>query len=301
MGFRNVKAFNDAHESGRNWMVSFRKAVAAANTTVAGHWYDYSYAGGNPIANYYASAPLEAATLDSKKGIWVPRMSGDETQWIHRWGLMSLSASATSVTNGNQGFRLLDYVMYYPFVDGDSTDLQEMTNDVTLPRYEDGAGLEIMAVCQAATIGGGIFTVNYTDANDVARVSGEVRCHSATVPPGALMAGIGVAGAAHCFIPLAADGNGVKSIQSVTFSVANGGLMALVIVRPLWTTWLREESRRTTTGTLESFGDSAEREIVTSGVPVEIKDGAFLGFIGKGSFGSLASSVVSGMLETVWS
>lgn len=65
--------------------------------------------------------------------------------------------------------------------------------------------------------------------------------------------------------------------------------------------WLREESRRTTAGTIESFGDAAEHESMrTRGGIVEIKDGAFLGIMGLGANGSLASSVLSGTIETVW-
>jgi hypothetical protein len=65
--------------------------------------------------------------------------------------------------------------------------------------------------------------------------------------------------------------------------------------------WLREESRRTTTGVVESFGDCAEHECMrTFAGMVEIKDGAFLGILGQGTAGSLASSVLVGTLETVW-
>ena len=75
-----------------------------------------------------------------------------------------------------------------------------------------------------------------------------------------------------------------------------------MLVKPLQTLWLREESRRTTAGTLESFGDAAEHEALrTRAGTVEIKDGAFLGILGQGSAGSLASSVLVGTLETVWS
>ena len=78
-------------------------------------------------------------------------------------------------------------------------------------------------------------------------------------------------------------------------------LVALVLVRPLETTFVNEECRRTTTGTLESFGDATEKEALrTRAGIVEIKDGAFLSIIGQGTQGSLASAPLVGTLETVW-
>jgi hypothetical protein len=94
---------------------------------------------------------------------------------------------------------------------------------------------------------------------------------------------------------------GVRSVESVNFSVANGGLCAIVLVKPLMTLWLREGSRRTTSGTVESFGDAAEMEGLRTKPLVEIQDGAFLGIVGRGANGSLASSVLVGTIETVWS
>ena len=112
----------------------------------------------------------------------------------------------------------------------------------------------------------------------------------------------GAQGGLVAFVPLNAGVKGVRSVESVNFSVANGGLCCVVLVKPLQTQWLREESRRTTTGTVESFGDAAETEAMTTrGGMVEIKDGAFLGIMGMGANGTLASSVLVGTLETYWS
>ena len=103
------------------------------------------------------------------------------------------------------------------------------------------------------------------------------------------------------FIPLNANVRGVKRIVSVNFSVAHGGLCAIVLVKPLETTYVNEESRRTTTGTLESFGDVTEKEALrTRAGIIEIKDGAFLALLGQGSQGSLASAPLVGTIETVW-
>lgn len=301
-GFSNVRAFAAAaSDTGRHWISTYRKAVPAS-ATVAGQWADYGYFGGNPIPNYYASAPLEAAVLDPAKGIIAPRVDVGEQIWLHRWTAMSAAASATSTTNANQALMLLDYLLYYPFVDMDAAgEDQTMTGATGLPRYSDGVGVQMMVVAQSPTVGGGRFTISYTDSDNNAQVSPSLYC-AAAQPAGAIVSAVSGAGGLLPFVPLNAGVKGVKSVQSVNFSVANGGLCAVVLVKPLQTLWLREESRRTTAGTLESFGDAAEHEALrTRAGTVEIKDGAFLGILGQGSAGSLASSVLVGTLETVWS
>ena len=49
-------------------MTGYRKLTTAV--TIAGQWFDFSYAAGNPVANYYASVPLTSATVDADRGIY---------------------------------------------------------------------------------------------------------------------------------------------------------------------------------------------------------------------------------------
>lgn len=301
MAFSSVRSFVDAAtDEGKHWISTYRKAVAST-ATIAGQWYDYSYAGGNPIANYYASAPLESAVLEGDKGIVLPKVTGSDL-YLHRWTAMSAAASATSTANQNQALFLLDYLMYYPFVDMDAVgEDQGMTQVATLPRYTSGVGVQMMLVAQSITTGGGRFTINYTDSDDVPQVTPSLFC-AAAQPSGALVNAVTAVGGLTPFVALNAGVKGVKSVQSVNFSVADGGLCAVVLVRPLWNLWLREESRRTTAGTLESFGDAAEAETLRTRVGlVAVDPGAFVGILGRGAAGSLATSVLAGSLETVWS
>jgi hypothetical protein len=300
-GFRNVRALSQSlTDDGKYWISTFRKA-ATASATVTGQWFDYSYVGGNPIANYYAAAPLEAAVLEPEKGIIVPRMLASEKQFLHRLTVMSAASSATSTTNQNQSMYLLDYLMFYPFVDMDAAgEDQVMIQSTSLPRYSDGVGVQMMCVSQSTTVGGGRFTITYIDSDDVQQTTPSMFCGAAQ-PPGTLVNAVLAVGGLTPFVPLAAGVKGVKSVVSCNFSVANGGLVAIVLVHPLETIWLEEECRRTTAGTLESFGAPTEKEALwMRGGMVEIKDGAFLSILGQGVAGSLASSVLVGTLETVW-
>lgn len=300
-GFKNVKALAAAlTDDGKVWLSTFRKALSAT-ATITGQWFDYSYAGGNPIPNYYAASPLTAAELEAAKGIIVPRMSGTDRQFLHRFHVMSAAASATGTTNQIQHLILMDYLLYYPFVDMDDAGSdQAMDNTTVLPRYTDGVGVQMMVVAQSPSVGGGRFTITYTCSDDVQYTTGSMFCGAAQ-PAGALVQAVVGTGGLTPFVPLNAGVRGVKRVDSVNFPVANGGLCAVVLVKPLIDSFINEESRRTTAGTLESFGDAYEKEALTgyAGM-VEIEDGAFLGFIGRGTTGSLASSVLVGAIETVW-
>jgi hypothetical protein len=298
-GFRTVRAWAESEADGRSWLSFFRK-VPPSTATIAGQWFDYSTASGVPVPNYYASSPLVAATLEAREGIYVPEQTG--TRWLKSTTVMSAAASATATTNQKQPLMLLDYLLYYPFIDLDAAgDEQATDNTVTLPRYDDGEGVRAMVVAQAPTVGGGTFTVNYTDSDGTDRTSATVFC-AAAQPSGALVAAVTAAAGVTPFLPVAAGVRGIRRINSVTVGVANGGLAAIVLVRPLEMSYAREECRRPTSSPAESFGDAAQIERVRMRAgSQELKAGAFLGFIGMGVAGSLASAPLVGMIESFWS
>jgi hypothetical protein len=299
-GFHNVSEWAASVLDGQSWISSFRKMPGSV--TIAGQWFDFSYAAGMPPANFYASAPLVAAVLDGKEGIFHGPDVSPAKKFIHRITTMMGAASATTVTCQNVRLQLLDYLLYYPFVDMDAAgEDQALTNVVTLPRYTDGEGVMAMIVAQGQTVGGGTFTVNYTNSDGTpGRVSNAHYC-AAAQPAGALVSSITAAAGVSPFIALQSGDKGVRSIQSVNFSVANGGIAALVLVKPLQPHLQREEARRTTSGVVTSFGSPKEVESITARAgATEIQDGAFLSFIGQTIAGSVASSQLVGTLETVW-
>lgn len=298
-GFSSLSEIVDSFEAGKTWISTFRKQVPAS-ATISGQWYDYSYAGGNPIPNYYAASPLVAARLESDKGIILPTISGDEKIFLHRLTVMSAASAATVATSQNQACYLMDYLLFYPFVDMDAAGEDQITdNTVTLPRYTDGIGVQMMVVAQSVTIGGGRFTISFIDSDDNPQTTTSMFC-AAAQPPGAIVSAVLATGGLTPFVPLPAGVKGVKQITSVNFSVANGGLCSVVLVKPIDTFHIYEECRLST-GTIESFGDATELECCSlRGGMTEIKSGAFLSVLGQGSAGSLASSVLVGILEVVW-
>lgn len=297
--FKNVKAWAKSCETGNYWCSPFRK-VPPSTATITGQWFDYSTASGVPIPNYYASSPLVAATLDPKEGIYIPEQL--TSRWLQRTIVMSAAASVTGTTNQNQPLVLLDYLMYYPFIDLDAAgEEQTMDNSsAQLTRYTDGVGVQMMLVAQAPTVGSGTFQVKYIDNNDVEQTTSVVYC-AAAQPSGALVNATGNAAGVQVFIPLNAGVRGVKSVVSFTQLVANGGLAVLVLVKPLDMSYAREECRRPTSSPTESYGEAMEFErIRQKSGSIKIENGAFLGWIGKGNAGSLASAPLVGVIESFW-
>jgi hypothetical protein len=289
-GFANCRELGaNLADNGKTWISTFRK-VPSATATIAGQWYDYGYASGNPIPNYYAAEPLRGAVLEYDKGIIVPRMAGTDRQFLHR--LTVMSAGSTSST---QPLILLDYLLYYPFFDMDAAgELQSTSGSTTLPRYTDGRGVQMMVVAQSPTVGGGRFTITYVDADNATKTTESMYCGAAQ-PSGAIVSAVVGTGGLTPFVPLVGNSGGVKSVTSCTFSVANGGLCAIVLVRPLEVTQTLESCA------VAAVGAAVEKEAMRlRGGIVEIKDGAFLSLIGQGVAGSLASSPLVGAIETVW-
>lgn len=298
-GFRNIGEYAGADEAGQVWQTGFRKAVASAATTTNA-WIDYTYFAGSPPANFYASTPLAAAVLEANRGIYVPTVA-PATQHVKNLMLMSSASSATSTTNGRQQVALCDYLLYYPFIDTDAIgEEQTLDNTITLPRYIAQGG-QVVAVAQSAASAVGQFTFSYTNQDGVA---GRVSQNNYTfiVAGGGQVVGASGAGASYNpFCYLQVGDTSVRSIESVTFTAAGGGLMCLVIVKPLLKTVVTQECRRTISGNLESYGSCTEfASIIHQAGAPQIHDGAVLGLLAAGYAGTLASSILSGILETVW-
>jgi hypothetical protein len=299
MSFRNVSEWAQCFDAGRFHITAFRKQVASA-ATAANDFVDYTYFAGNPVANFYASAPLEAALVESNKGIFLRDVG--KSQFIKDFCTMSAAASATNATNQNQRLTLCDYLMYYPFIDTDAVgDQQDMVQTVTLPsRYPNGG--QIMCVAQSASSTVGTFTLSYTNQDGVAGRTSQVTYTKAVAGGGILVSSPtnSVAGSLP-FVNLQAGDTSAISVESCTFTAAGGGLMAIVIVKPLFDSINTQECRRTTTGNLESYGAATHLESFIHQQTPEVKQGAVLGVVGLGNAGSLAYSILTGVLTTQWS
>lgn len=187
-------------------------------------------------------------------------------------------------------YRLLDYLLYYPFVDGDSIDLQETDNTVTLPRYTDGDGVLAMVVATAPTTGGGAFTYSYVDDAGNAQTSPSIAFSTASASIASLATSQqAVASGGRPFLPMASGSKGIRRITGVQLSSATGGNMAFVLVRPIADFAIYEAD----TPSVQQY----VREM--PGAP-RIYDGAYLGMI-MSCAATVAAGVVIGSITTAWS
>jgi hypothetical protein len=281
MGFHSVAELATAMTEGRTHFCSFRKVPSQATTAL--WWADLSMASGNPPPNYYAAAPLTAKTLDDFDGIFHGDDKAPATKHLTALGLMTPTANVVGE------FMLCDYLLYYPFVDGDESAVQTMTNTVTLPRYTDGDGVQVMAVALTPTTGSGTFTFDYVDQNGNPQTSPVQTCASAANIATIVTSAAAVTGAQGPFLTLATGSTGVRSITSATFILPNGGLVALVLVKPLTTLAIREVNTMAETTAL----------VGRPGAP-RIYDGAYLGLITRCA-GTIAAGLLTGYATFAWS
>lgn len=282
-GFRNFAELGQAAES-RTHMATWRKSPGYAGQIAC--WYDLSMAPGNPNPNYYASTPLISSALSRSGDGGInhgPNAPGGMAKYL-------LRSTSISLATTPYRFVLCDYLLYYPFVDTGDTSAQTMTNSVSLPRYTDGEGVMMIPVIVAPASGYTAFTVNYTNSQGVAgRVTPLIRGNIGTVN-GYLLgsyAGSNIGDFAAPFLPLQLGDTGVRSIQSVSFSVNDVALVTFVLVKPL-----ADTASINATGAVErTYGLNFQ------GAP-KIEDDAYLNLL-MFSGGAVANGNIHGIIETI--
>lgn len=218
---RNFADVVAAYDEGRYWQYEIRKVAGSLSP---GRWFDLAYTGGLPLANYYASTPLEMATLNGDRGVY--KGSPDTGQkYIHKICLSSIGTN-----NFVLNLMALDYLAYVPFIDLDSTDQQDIAT-IDLPRYTDGQGVRVMAVSQGAGTGVTTLTMRYLNQDGVEKTASTVLDTSGNPVGGLLQTSTSSTG--RMWLQLATGDYGVRKILSVTNSTSVGALCALVFVKPL--------------------------------------------------------------------
>ena len=287
---------DDSYIHGKYTYSTFRKVSATAAT--AGYWVDLSMTTGNPVPNYYVGSELMATVPLNwyKKSIWHGGAVSPNKKYLHKICMFCGSAAGAPCP-----FQLCDYLMFYPLIDMDNTDEQFFTNygtEVTtttdpgaavLPRYTEGAGVNAILVATNPYVGGAYFQISYTNQNGVAGSISKVALTNTSTNIGTLVnshtAGVNRYGA---FIELAYGDTGIRSVQSITFSAPNGGLAALVLLKPIATMMTMETTAW------------AEFDFVTHKPSLpRIYDGAYLNFLAMPS-ATIAAIPIIGEITTIW-
>lgn len=279
-GFTSNGSAWAAWDSGKVAAFNFRKMPSQATTST--WWADLSMAAGSPPPQYYAAEPLKAGVIDGWKGIFHGANQAPAQKYLLDLGIQTQSTSFVG------HYKLLDYILAYPFIDLSESAYQPMTNTVSLPRYADGISLSVMFVANAPTVGGGTFTFNYIDDADVERTSPVQTCVDASVPIASLITSKPAIAGYGPFLPLLTPSKGIKRITGYQQIVSDGGLGTLVIVKSLADIAVRE------------INTTSESVYVGPGInPPRIYDGAYLNCIVQCA-GSIAGVAVSGQGNIVW-
>jgi hypothetical protein len=282
-----IKTAVDSELEGRTRFSEFVKNVN--QVTTAGLWYDISGASGNPRAKqWFDAAPLVAQQIKQSTdgGIYHgANIGSSQTKYLR-----FLRVACASATPLPMPVMLMDYLLYYPSIEDGNTDPQTMDNTLTLPRYADGKGVQMMAVTISSRTGGQSFSVNYTNSDGVAgRITPNVLQNAAAAPGTVTTAATATSGSPPGpFIPLQGDDKGVRSVESVTMNGADTGFFALILVKPIAQTIIR------------GIDAPYDKDLILFANELEpIQDDAYLSLLTLPN-GSLSGLAVRGGIRTIW-
>lgn len=286
-GYTGIKSFVESVNGDGEIIGPFTWRKAPTQVTTAGVWFDLSMSPGNPTPKYWFDAlPLTSVQIKQSTDGGLYHGGNVSPKYKFLKEIMLLGTASTALP---MPMILCDYLMYYPTIDESVTDVQNMNNTVSLPRYTDGAGVQIIAVSTATRIGGFGFTISYTNQNGVAgRTTSLVLENSAALVGSLVNTASATAGMSSPFIPLQGNDSGVRSIQSVTMNGSDVGLFTLILVKPLITTQLL------------GIDAPVEKEfLLNEGKLTRIQDDAFLNWLVLPQ-GALNATTIHGTITTVF-
>lgn len=296
-GFKSISEVVNCELEGRVRNYIWRKTPS--QVTTIGIWYDLSMSPGMPTPKYwFDAAPLIAKqiTQSSDGGFYHgPNVSPSE-KYLRTITTQAQATSTTQATPMNA--ILLDYLLYYPSIDDGTLDEQVMDNTVTLPRYTDGVGVQMMAITTGVRTGGQTFQVKYTNQDGVTgKLSSICTQNAAAFIGGITNSDRAIQNSANWMIPLAAGDTGVRAVESVTMiSGTDVGLFTIILVKPLAQTCFRE-------GGISTAGTIAvpyEKDfLVPTTDIIRIYDNAFLNFVVLPQ-ASLSTTMLRGDLKVIW-
>lgn len=286
MALSGIRQLVDAELEGRSRRYTWRKTPS--QTTTAKVWFDLAMSPGNPPPKYWFDAPpavAKAVSQSTDGGIFHGANTSPQSQYLRL-----ITAQTATVTSLPLTLILCDYLLYYPSIDDSTTDPQILDNSITLPRYTDGEGVQVIAISVAGRTGGQTFSFSYTNSDGVSGRTSQTVQQNTSAAIGSVVTSGGATNlcSGNPFIGLQAGDTGVRSIESVTMNGADVGLFTLILVKPLAQTAIKEITA------------PYEKDFfLLSSQVTEIKDDAYLNFLCLPQ-GTLAATALIGDLKVVW-
>lgn len=261
-------------------------------------WQDWAFQAGQPAydARIGAANTLTPIVAVKNDAIYFPDIPAGMERKLHKLLIRPL---ATGISQATIDFVLYDLVAYYPLIDGDSTDPQDMDNTLSLPRYTDGEGLRLVMVNHVSpSTAGGTMILDYTDSQGVDR--------STTLSVGvtginAVCSGVRSGASTDTgplTVSLGGGVTGIRSVNRVTYTSPPGGLHCLYIVKPL--AQFTHFHDALAQGLFEKHAIEVDFALKDGWRMPTIKDGAHLSFFYRNNGGARATSFF-GLADFVWS
>ena len=233
MTFRTVGDIALATEQGRTHSQMYFKPTYPFGG--AGQWSDCASTTGTPIYQAYVSAQKTSTPLinTGNLGIYTgPELALPQAKYLLSYNFVAGGSGAPA-----SGI-LCDYLMFYPFIDCDDTNVQDMAQADSLPRYTNGEGVFCFVVTQVPNVAGSsaAMTMEYQDHEENLQTTTVRLLGNTTI--GVLMntSEVGKSGALSNrspFVDYGAPVKGIKSIKNVKLDVPLGGFACLVLAKPL--------------------------------------------------------------------
>lgn len=283
LGFREIA---ESERDGFTFISGWRKQPT--QTTGAGIWFDLSMSPGNPRPNNYIGPSGVFTPMSQSEDGGIPHGGNvfPKTKMLRIFEAQTATAAATPLT-----LHLLDYLGFYSFIDESDTDEQFLDNTISLPRYTNGNGVQIMPVVVAPQVGGSSgFVVTYTNSNGVSGRKTPRHVITTQAINGTIASSSGsVADSRAPFMALQSGDTGVLRVDSIQFDgVGDIGLLALVLVKPIAKHYIR------------GINAPSERDYFTddAALPV-IQDDAYLNLLSLPA-GNLSGAPIFGYIKTLW-
>ncbi len=181
MTIQSLSDINNSFDAGRFHVQRFTKNAGTAHAKV---WADPSYASGQPPydARVGTAATFTPAIAQKNDAIYFPSIAAG----MERYLVEAQVWTNQNTYNGPINMQFFDLLGYYPLIDGDSNDIQDCTNDLTLPRYSDGVGVHMVMVNHIApALQNGLTVISYTNSNDgIKSISGDLLIPCSTTTTG---------------------------------------------------------------------------------------------------------------------
>lgn len=282
---RGIKELVDAELDGKERRYTWRKTPS--QVTTARLWFDLSMSPGRPVPKYWFDAPPAIAkqiSYSADGGLEHGGGVSPSEKYLRLTTGIATAATALPLT-----MILCDYLLYYPSIDDSVLDEQVLDNTVTLPRYTDGDGVQVIAVSVAGRTGGARFYFTYTNSEGVSGRTSQTVYQNSAAALGTLQGnGQNTDVASTAFIGLQDGDSGVRSIDSVFMLDADVGLMTLILVKPLGTSVIREITA------------PVEKDyFLEAGLIPRIYDDAYLSFLCLPQ-GTLAATALMGDIKTIF-